>query len=171
MYLVLADHCTLPLTDKGVQKAIDDELEVAKMEWDYFVFLHQMKPDKHLCIEVLSRFIKETLPRLTCTQMDVEKKDFIFQHQKQLLEHKQMNQSKFSKENFDFILSSEQYYAEKYYKDHSNSPLGYKDLDIRLSVKAKVSGLMELKRAFQQRYDQLYHCYEQLNENRSDTHV
>lgn len=159
LYLVLADHCTLPLIDPAVQQAIDNELELAKVEWHYYVFMHQNKPDQQLCFDLLLRFLNDQLPLLTVTLKDQDKNIFVKNHIDQLLKTTELEKSRFSAEDFDFILSSERYYAEKYFQEHSTSPLGYEMLDIRTSHKAQVMGLITLKDDFDLRFKTLYQVH------------
>jgi hypothetical protein len=151
-------------SDPVVQRIIENEREMSSAEWLYFKQIHKRAPDEQFSLRLLNRFKEEQLPLIVgkTTNLGI---DFFVKNVIENVENSEtMNKEKFSDEQYQFILSSEKYYAEKYFQEHSNVDLGYKDLDIRVSQKAQVKGLHECQLSFESRYNQLYTAYERNND-------
>lgn len=160
LYMLLVDSTSLKLNDPFVQKIINKELEIASAEWHYYIFLHNREPDDSVCTKILKRFKKEQVSLLSCTKRDLDVNFFVAEHIQNLIRYQLLIHNKFNMNDFQFIVSSERYSAEKYYKEHSVLEIGYADLDIRTSQKAKIKGWYELQQVFENQYRKVYSAYE-----------
>lgn len=161
IYLCLIERSNIKVSEPHVQRIIENERERAIAEWYSFTRQHGREPDNEYCFDCIERFRKEQLPLLQERTHNLGVVQFVDTFLETVKNHSLMDRSKFLEIDLNFILSSEKYYALKYYEEHSEHDLGYEDLDIRTSQKAQIKGWNELLVAFEQRYDSLYGAYEQ----------
>lgn len=160
LYYLLIECGTVKVSDPKVQSVLEKEVERATMEWYEFSRIHGREPDEEFCLECLERFKREQLPIIRQSAFDMKQTDFVDTFLENVKNHTLLVRERFSEEDYQFILASERYHAERYYNEHSVVEVGYEDLDIRTSQKAQVKGLHELLQAFEQRFDSLYRAYE-----------
>lgn len=161
VYLCLVESNTIKMNDPHVQRIIGNERERAVAEWYSFNRQFGREPDNAYCFDCIERFRKEQLPLLQGKTHTLGIVYFVDTFLDTVRNHSLLKRSKFLEIDLNFIVSSEKYYAEKYFEEHSEHDLGYEDLDIRTSQKAQIKGWNELLVAFEQRYESLYSAYEQ----------
>lgn len=160
LYFLLIGCKKVNVSNPNIQKIVEKENERAFVEWYDFTRIHGREPDEDFCMECLERFKKEQLPLIQQQSFNFSEDDFIDTFLENVVNHSLMVREHFSEEDYQFIVSSERYYAEKYYKEHAVLEVGYEDLDIRTSQKAQVKGWHDLIQVFEQRFDSLYKAYE-----------